>query len=55
MHKAFTNLLFVAVIYSVLMSFFHLLQNFDLEKKEDNSEADEDGLKAESWVGLKDF
>lgn len=23
-------------------------QNFDLEKKEDNSEADEDGLKAES-------
>lgn len=24
------------------------LENFDLEKKEDNSEADEDGLKAES-------
>lgn len=24
------------------------LQNFDLEKKEENSETDEDGLKAES-------
>lgn len=30
---------FVALIF---------LQNFDLEKKEDTSEADEDGLKAES-------
>ena len=27
---------------------FLILQNFDLEKKEENSEADEDGLKAES-------
>ncbi len=32
-----------------LMSFVALiLQNFDLEKKEDHSETDEDGLKAES-------
>ncbi len=35
--------MFALIIFAALT-----LQNFDLEKKEDNSEEDDDGLKAES-------